>query len=149
MNQQEHFNRSVAVLVKAFFEGELEAARCAACACGNLVAAANGYKIENYDWHDADGSRLLPMAWYDVNRFTAEQLDARYTTEEGFRQIASTGYTPEQFCAIEAAFMDNVGCEGTENFNGLMAVVDVLADIHSIDLATATAAKGLFVKAEA
>jgi hypothetical protein len=32
-------------------------------------------------------------------------------------------------------------------FNGLMAVVDVLADIHSVDLEKKEAAKALFVKA--
>lgn len=33
-----------------------------------------------------------------------------------------------------------------QQFAGLMAVVDVLADIHGIDLASAEVAKSLFVK---
>jgi len=158
MTNQEHFNRSVAVLVKAFFDGRLECTDCAACACGNLVAAANGYKVVPHDWLLPSGELGPDAEWFDCNR--AQEgwpSDMAEVTEEGLRQIASTGYTTAQFTQIEAGFMMlkhhqaiEIAAEAygevKENWFRLMNVVDVLADIHGIDLTTATAAKALFVK---
>lgn len=152
MNQQEHFNRSVAALVKAYFEGVLEATDCAACACGNLVAAANGYKVSPFTWLTEDGVEVeycwQRQVWWGGRYLESQHQEAIL----GLAQIASTGYTVQQFAAIEQAFMGGDEYQPTEghdaeNFKGLLRTVDVLADIHGIDLATATAAKELFVRA--
>jgi hypothetical protein len=162
MTNQEHFNRSVLVLVKAFFEGILAATECAACACGNLVAAANNYSIidtkaEGLIWLDASGEEVQ-MCWQDlVWHFRHGHHVSPIDAEFAMAQIMPTGYSAKQFAEIEEAFMDGAcpyspTCpsqrldEVTANFNGLMALVDKLADIHKVDLTTAEAAKSLFVK---
>lgn len=157
MTNQEHFDRSVAVLVKAFLDGDLECTECAACACGNLVAAANGYKIVSgwlvRKWLDADGNEV-DYAWNELT-WGYPYCDEENCSEEARRQVASTGYTAEQLYMIEDAFMtcdaprsayNQMGAD-ERNFIRLMNVVDVLAKIHSIDLATVEASKLLFVKA--
>lgn len=155
MNQQEKFNDTVGILVKAYLNDTLEPTDCAKCAVGNMVAAANGYKTCDReitaDWIAADGQTIEPQ-WQDVIWAKRDEDEGFYRpTIEGHRQIESTGYSLEDFDRIEEAFMSGLheplGNGTPNNYNGLMAVVDVLADIHGIDLATAAASKALFVKA--
>lgn len=91
-----------------------------------------------------DGEQTRAFTYDDVEDCWASEADF----EEGVRQIEATGYTAGQLADVELAF--ETAAEGfTEEaeFAGLMAVVDVLADIHGIDLATAEASKLLFIKA--
>lgn len=60
-------------------------------------------------------------------------------------QIDSTGYTVEELARIEYAF-ETASEEGDYMYNGLMAVVDVLADIHNVDLSSKEVSKELFKK---
>jgi hypothetical protein len=62
--------------------------------------------------------------------------------------IDSTGYTVYELARIEEAFEDvDSNCTNDEwMFNGLMAVIEVLAEIHGIDLKQKEEAKALFVK---
>ena len=65
--------------------------------------------------------------------------------KEAKKQINSTGYSPIQVAQIEHA------CENVTNdpdgFLGLMAVVDVLQEIHGVDTETTEVAKERFVTA--
>lgn len=74
-----------------------------------------------------------------------------------YRQIQSTGYTFLELARIEKAFELGVSSvvnnrfmtpeqKDAAQFAGLMAVVDVLAYIHGVDLSAKQAAKKLFVK---
>lgn len=160
MNTIATFDNTVSVLVKAYLEGTLYKGSCAACAVGNICAAAQGVEV--------DPSDISPNGWFDhdfgpmwqhlfITRPSGSQ--ERAYQEEGFQedetcnllgveQIQSTGYTTEQLARVELAFESTQrGYTDEAAFAGLMAVVDVLADIHGIDLTTATAAKALFVKA--
>jgi hypothetical protein len=60
-----------------------------------------------------------------------------------------TGYSVHEIHQIEYAF-ENAPYQGDDTeewmFNGLMAVVDVLAEIHGIDLTAKEEAKKLFVR---
>lgn len=158
MHQIATFQNTVGVLVKAYFNGVLECTDCAACACGNLVAAANGYQIAAFGkWLSPNGTPAPDTDWYYVNKLSRGHIrvSSPLATAEGFRQVESTGYTPKQFAQIEDAFMtaQRYDSEGHRllkeegNFNGLMAVVEVLADIHQVDLVGTQAAKELFIKA--
>ena len=61
-------------------------------------------------------------------------------------QAEATGYTIYQLNAIERAFEGVDELATDRMFLGLMAVVDVLAEIHGIDLKQREEAKLLFVK---
>lgn len=141
------FENSVNILVKAYFYGHLNAMSCEACAVGNLVASAKGYtyskeKIGLFgpEWNESE------PAWKYVISFFVDMGEYNGIAKE---QIDSTGYTPKQLSDIERVFMLNtktLASPELDNFDGLMAVVDVLADIHGIDLKAKEEAKALFVK---
>lgn len=70
------------------------------------------------------------------------------------KQIDATGYRWQDLARIEFAFETAYvggfydGPEAEQGmYAGLMAVVDVLAEIHGLNLEAATEAKALFVKA--
>lgn len=162
MTQQEHFDRSVAVLVKAYINSELQHGSCTACAVGNLIAAGAGYKYKSgRTWLDKQGQSVDAMSWYEATADVAKgNLCPEATTEVAQKLVSVTGYDLRQITQIEAAFeFRNLGRPelhktyeldmDSRQYVGLMAVVDVLAEIHGIDLTTSTAAKALFVKVAA
>lgn len=152
------FDQTIAILVKAYLNDELCHKICAACAVGNLVAHALGTKpkkapdtycveFENNEFEDGTPA----FHWYD-------SLNGMISIE-GEEQIKATGYTIEQIRAIESAFENAPGDPDPTSglyrgrcvdpvwmFNGLMAVVEVLAEIHGVDLKTKESAKLQFVK---
>lgn len=136
------FENSVNVLIKAYFQGHLNAMECSCCAVGNLIANANGYEFDQYG-----GWVGRYPVWQKAIRF--RRVITEYFAGDVKKEIESTGYTAHDINKIEAAFMDNAStyCHPErDNFNGLMAVVDVLADIHGISLEAKETAKQLFVK---
>lgn len=132
------FEKTVDVLVKAYLNDTLKHGWCNACAVGNLIADAMGKHPKH-----------IEGAWY---RKLIDGLDYRiegyHDPEEADRQIAILGYTHDEIIKIEHAFegVDYKLPRDERMFLGLMAVVDVLADIHGIDLEKKDAAKLLFVK---
>jgi hypothetical protein len=137
MNNLDKFQNTVAILVKAYLEGTLQKGNCAMCAVGNLVAAALDLDMNMGNgpcWLTKQGDYILPT-WFSVDNET---------------QRKAIGYTRHQVSRIEDAFEGWYEFEKDEDeseFGGLMRVVEVLADIHQIDLSTKEAAKALFVKA--
>lgn len=151
------FENTVDILVKAYLNGTLLHSNCHACAVGNIVADCMGERV---DKNRMMWEKNTPM-WDDV--FCVDYID--YKT--GIRsqslypqnyhgsskiQIDSTGYTWQQLSQIEKAF-ETAPCQRNAKsydeewmFNGLMAVVDVLAEIHNVDLSTRESAKAMFVK---
>lgn len=150
---QASFNNTVQVLVKSYINGTLGKGTCFACAVGNICAVAAGTAVtEMLGW--AEGAPLWPQVFV-TPRFEKEQFINEKAYEAGVKvQIDSTGYSWGELARIESAFEGAYpgGYYGDHNadaasYAGLMAVVDVLAEIHGIDLATAEVAKGLFVRA--
>jgi hypothetical protein len=151
------FNHTVNVLVKAYLNDELAHSFCCACAVGNIIADSIGTKprallIGNCEFDNNVFDNGVPAhVWYD-------EIHGGFGGEIGRTQIKSTGYSIDELRIIERAFEhadgkpDQCGMwrgkqtDPTWMFNGLMAVVDVLADIHNIDLTTKETAKALFVK---
>lgn len=160
MNDYKKFHHSVNVLLKAYLNDTLVHSNCYACAVGNLVADACGYvyaKAKDFPTRQT-GLLLHPdtLLWRSVlvewnNVFmTSEGTQHVQHLEfdgEAKRQIESTGYDWRQLAAIEFVFETaNKGKNKDDHmFNGLMAVVDVLAQIHNIDLSTVKETKELFV----
>jgi hypothetical protein len=165
------FNHSVNVLVKAYFYGDLEHQNCACCAVGNLMADACGYKIEHLNddkslWTRSDDRTVIdPIEWVHVfgtktreegkNFFRRKKIsvvntwfDLENVTTSVNQWAAKTGYSLVELARIENAFESAQYGENDDTwmFNGLMAVVDVLADIHGINLESKEEAKKLFVR---
>ena len=133
------FEKTVDILVKAYLNDTLEHMNCRRCAVGNLMAAAG------VDF-DVIGGGSHWLAYLGAN-FRDHPVDyTGYDLVLGLRQIEATGYSPEEIDRIEQAFERYAWGEGDKMFNGLMALVDVLADIHGVDLQTKESAKALFVK---
>jgi hypothetical protein len=132
------FEHTVNILVQAYLNDTLEHGNCCACAVGNLVAAANNFKIipapdpcRDFMWYGAVPSWYIPCGTTKI----------RY--EE---QAISTGYSHDELVVIERSFESGFFLGPVDTFKNLMAVVDVLAEIHNVDLSVKESAKLLFVK---
>jgi hypothetical protein len=156
------FQQTVDVLVKAYLNDTLEHGVCTACAVGNIIAASLGCRVakDNINWLRG-GTEVIPI-WDEVFISSYPGRQEIYPDKyKGWakRQIDASGYTWQQLAMIEKAFeTHNSGIDLPEDsddeaivqasmFNGLMAVVDVLAEIYGIDLTSKEQAKLLFVKA--
>lgn len=137
------FEKTVDILVKAYLNDTLERGFCSCCAVGNLVAHALGTKSILSSNAFENG---VQAEWRAVTAFYGTYLMPDNYRDETKRQIDATGYTWRQIARIEAAFELAKGPTKDREFNGLMAVVDVLADIHGISLEKKAEAKALFVK---
>lgn len=164
-----NFDYTVGVLVDAYFKGTLFHGHCAACAVGNIVADAcghtvhkvttidifNGSPIDHLFW-TSKGHEIRPR-WYrmlhpHVSIVTINALEELDIKDKA--QVYATGYSPEELLRIEDAFEGlalsgaftlSVPLQREAEFDSLMAVVDVLADIHGVDLGVKEEAKALFV----
>jgi hypothetical protein len=141
-NELEKFHHTVGILVKAYLNDTLKHTNCYACAVGNIIADSLNLKFRRVKgmWHELNwDSEDVEAYWYTY-------LSGGHKTEEAIEQILATGYSVEEIIKIEKAFE---GCDYNDSdeqwmFNGLMAVVDVLADIHKVDLSVKEEAKALF-----
>jgi hypothetical protein len=134
------FNHTVNVLVQAYFNETLRHCDCSACAVGNIIVA-NGHALP---YNTITATQWLKYILSNVRGIR----DTPDDETEAIAQISVTGYSPSELSRIEAAF-ENCPVAITADqhmFNGLMAVVDVLADIHGINLEAKEEAKKLFVK---
>lgn len=150
MTQLEKFHDTVGILVKAYLNGELAHRSCTACAVGNLVAAKMGTRPLRDARNHKTGfnnnyyENGVSQTWFSYSNYGPQKSD----------QSEMTGYSIAQLTIIEKAFEDtpspDTGYLDYQNdewmFNGLMDVVDVLAEIHGVDLEVKQSAKEMFVK---
>lgn len=158
MKNQELFNKTISILVKAFINGTLEHTNCYACAVQNLVAGNMGLKIIpkpiNHEVADCGHiSVIIPNMRY------ADTLTINLDSDKGIikpkiqEQLKATGYTREQLREIEFSFeYYSFDTEVQSNidewvFQGLMSVCDCLMKIHKASAFEIKQAKELFVKA--
>lgn len=158
------FHYTVNVLVKAYLEDTLAHGVCTACAVGNIIQDAIGVKAERRT-DNPSGFHFMRlkedkyMRWQSLFMTNSQgeqrpdEISRDHDRIEGTLQIEATGYSVDEMARIEYAFETaprNCSPKDYLNeewmFNGLMAVVDVLADIHGIDLTQKDAAKLLFEK---
>lgn len=144
MTNQEKFEDTISILVKAYQNNTLQRGNCHACAVGNLIASKCGLVYdENNHWENNS------PRWYWVFITTFKGQHKSPNNYEGIskEQIDSTGYTWKQLAKIEFAFESAPKGETKDEsmFNGLMAVVDVLMKMHKIDKKKESNTKALFV----
>ena len=152
MERKDLFNKTINVLVNAYRNDTLEHENCAACAVGNLIAYAKGYKVdtENINWHDSGVKEISPSwtAGFCTNSIGFQSTSKRvYNSNSTVKdEIDSTGYSFEELAAIELAFESSDWHKADDSqFVGLMAVVDCLQKIHMFDEETVKETKELFV----
>lgn len=166
-NEVEKFHETVGVLAKAYMNNTLIHGKCTACAVGTICGG-------RWEWGAVFSSEINSLDGFilTINQFTAYGEDEAVTSflgmrsvskiesnslrdrkQDGLKVISETGYTPKELARVEYAFEQVIigrpagKYQDEDMFNGLMAVVDVLADIHGIDLSVKEESKLLFVKA--
>lgn len=165
MTQREKFFETVGILVEAYMNGVLMHGNCAACAVGNIIAAKlrckiapfeNAFGEEFYSW-ERGGQQLTPV--WGLVFITGS--DGPVQNPEAYignckLQIDASGYSWQDLARIEVAFERAAHYDGNGKllnapdeamFDGLMAVTNVLAEIHGINLEERESAKLLFNKA--
>lgn len=151
MKNETLYFKTIDILVKAYFEETLFHGMCYACAVGNIVAGNCGLRVEKFEWLTKEGISVT-QHWSDV--FHAESTTKQTRMPENYRgiaklQIDSTGYTWEELALIEMAFESKYDPHVIQEHNmfmGLMAVIEVLGQIHECDKETIEESKLMFVK---
>lgn len=135
----DRFDDAIRKLTEAFFDGTLMKGLCSACAVGTIC--------------DGDSS----WARVFVTGFGGEQCiyPAYYEGSTKYK-IDRTGYSWQELARVEKAFEQNttIDCEDydkhsersvmEDQYNGLMAVVDVLCEIEGHEEHTVVATKAMF-----
>lgn len=151
MKRPELYQRTVDILVDAYFKDTLEHGEPCGCAVGNIVAATcNNLKRTQQESPTGQIFPYDPDWYYSALRKGWGPNKYRIDEGHGNYQIESTGYTIFQINEIEKAF-ENENTEELDKdeamFNGLMAVIDVLDIIHeNTDTAAIQYTKKRFVK---
>lgn len=133
MNRPELYQKTVDILVKAYFDDTLIHGDCYACAVGNIIAGNCGftYGENEYSVMHCDALKKKGLSWNEwLNYPNFFIRDSQNMSAEERDMVARTGYSFQELCSIESAFEDEVDTKGDEMFNGLMAVVEALDKIH-------------------
>lgn len=145
MLKPELYKKTVDILYEAYFKDTLEHNNCCACAVGNMVAAGCGYpKI-------VAPHSSSKRVWAGIPYPAKEGWATVFMTESNIlkpfqkivsdnywglakEQIDSTGYSLVELSSIEYAFemADRGRNEEDYMFNGLVAVLEVLKEIHEV-----------------
>ncbi len=139
MNRPEIYERSINILREAYRNDVLFHNYCQACAVGNLVKACGGFPFDYAMW------RLV----FETNYKTGVQyFNAAHYIGASRVEIDQTGYSPIELARIEYAF-ETVDIKGKINddqhmLDGLLAVIDVLQDIHGVNQETTEVTKQSF-----
>lgn len=142
MIKPELYKRTTDILYQAYFNHTLEHQNCYACAVGNLVAANMCKRFvidealteqklywEGYNSYDIKSTGGKDVSWFGIIKRVFSHGSGNHHEE-----IISTGYTIMELTRIEHAFEV---CERGKNdedwmFNGLVAVLEVLKEIHQV-----------------
>jgi hypothetical protein len=143
MKNLELFNKSVGILVDAYRNDTLRHGDYCGCAVGNLIASNCGYKIittnsSSFEWSFSSG-----ILWYTTYTHLDEANKCKVK-----KQIESTGYLYEELMKIEKSFekSDRGNNDDDWMFNGLLAVYDILCNIHEMDKEEVIKGELIFVK---
>lgn len=141
MKNKELFDKTIAILVKAYFEGQLIKGDYCACAVGNLIVANCGYKIIDNPNADEDGIKLawdkaVAESWFEQLIWTDESPSISITVKN---QVKKTGYKVHEIIGIENAFES-----GKDNYEGLMLICEYLMEIHECSIEETQSAKLMF-----
>ena len=147
MKHKELFDKTIKILVNAYLNNTLVHNNCCACAVGNIIAASLEIKYDqDLKWI---GQQLAWSTVFVTKRSKPEQTQCPWAYNgKAKEQIDATGYSWQELALLEAAFeRAPLGKNSEERmFNGLMAVVDALCQIHEMAEDVKQATKELFVK---
>lgn len=153
------FDNSVKVLLNAYLNDTLKHADCSACLVGNLVGRKNNWAHLFHTRLDTETeaherlrfeegkvygySFIFGYRQFDIDN-TPEALECY---ERAMRVVKDSGYTVHELEKLEYAFETAPKGNNDDDwmFNGLMSGIDVLAEIHNVDLTTVKETKELFV----
>lgn len=153
MKNKNLYDKTVAILVKAYLNDTLQHCECTACAVGNIVAGNLNIGLEKRgnQVYLKDESGMSSGRWFGAISYG--RVKESRLTEEILHQIKSTGYTAQQLADIEQKFEHAYAPYGTDDdfepewmYNGLMAVVQVLGEIHEVSQEVTEETKLLFAK---
>jgi len=146
MNREKAFNDSINKLNTAWGNGELLRGDCRACAVTNIIGT---YKWRSHFFTTRDENRENPnqllavsgkcIANHPFFGLEISNLSDVYDPKEhyeGQELMDKSPYTKEELARIEYAFEASDTSESTKQsqYLGLVAVFDVLADIHGVDI---------------
>lgn len=120
------------LLVKAYFNDKLRHSSCTACAVGNICGGRSEWSaffVTDFRFQKKGEERVLD----------SQRIFGLDYVETGRKVIAASGYSVDELARIEFAF-ETASYGKTEDdwmFNGLLAVREVLADIHKVDFSGA------------
>lgn len=168
MKNEQLYQKTVGILVDAYFNDTLEHGNCYACAVGNIIAGNCGYKYvsggENIGkkkfnkefvtvftgcgdlyWENQPDFHKNPVSLFDQGKMPDLPNNEMHKVH-----IDSTGYNLYELAAIEYAF-ERTNKSGTKSdkkmFDGLMSVIDQLDIIHdNKDANVSAVTKQRFVK---
>lgn len=159
MKNETLYNKTVDILVQAYFNDTLEHGVCHACAVGNIINAHRPFSEEEIMMLNASNMLGDRQGWssvfltckclYKPNWGEKRQLII-ISNYNGLakEQIDSTGYSVVELAMIEHAFETAPEGNNREDymFNGLMAVIDALDVIHeNKDTEVTSSAKSQFI----
>lgn len=139
MNRPQLLAKTRQILFDAYYNDTLEHGNCHACTVGNMVAANMGIKIvpvKEFCMCTFRWEKDFPL-WDSVfctGRGIQRKNPLVYNSETPRAQIDATGYTWEELAKIEFAFETAHRGDSDEDYmyNGLVAVLDVLDQIHDV-----------------
>lgn len=146
MLREELYHKTVDILVQAYFNDTLKHGTGCGCAVGNMICA-NLYDSDYESWNEDFNWRESWNSVIDYS-FSKPKITSYHGTAKA--QIDSTGYLVIELAKIEKSF-ESTNHDKTyseENiFNGLMAVIEVLDEIHeNKDPEVSTKSKNRFCK---
>lgn len=130
-----NFNHTMDVLVKAYLNNTLMHMECHACAVGNIINDALPFSdLERKELKYHDDGWVRVFCTFNGGAQGQTQNPEKYLGKAK-KQIDATGYTWQELARIEFAFETAPKGETDDDwmFNGLLAVLEVLADIHKVD----------------
>lgn len=134
MIKEELYHKTVDILVKAYFDDTLKHGNCVACAVGNIINHYRPFTSEektNLQYRISGWSSVF--CTLGAGHPDQEQVILpRNYKGDSKEQIDSTGYTWQELAKIEFYFETAPQGKSEDEwmFNGLMAVIDVLDEIH-------------------
>jgi hypothetical protein len=144
MKQPDLFRKTVDILFTAYLNGHLLRGNCCACAVGNLVAGNRGWGVNEtlLLWYKdtAEGFERHYPRWNSVFSTCNGKQRVKMAVYRGNKEIReeifTTGYSLQELMRIEYAFETAKPHPETGNdvvFSGLIAVLDVLFQLHQIE----------------
>jgi hypothetical protein len=150
----ERFKKTYDALYNAFMTDTLAKGTCTACAVGNIVAAAQGGTVKKDLTCDTENKFWGSLFFTDVitgkqHKGYIENAQNIFIIEKKEEFEKLTGYTVEEMAQVEWAFETNTTIDMMEypeyyrnnkdhkimedQFNGLMAVMDVLIKLDEVE----------------